>query len=43
MVSRDSGASWRRLSTDGTRSVAFDPLNPKRVFAATDDGVRRWE
>jgi photosystem II stability/assembly factor-like uncharacterized protein len=43
MVSRDSGANWRRLSDNGTRSVTFDPADPKRVFAATDEGVRRWE
>jgi photosystem II stability/assembly factor-like uncharacterized protein len=43
MVSRDSGANWRRLSANGTRSLAFDPDDPRRVFAATDEGVRRWE
>jgi len=43
IVSRDSGANWRRLSTETTRSVAFDPLDPRRVFVATDEGVLRIE
>jgi len=43
MVSRDSGANWYRLSTGATRSIAFDPADPRRVFVATDEGVVRIE
>jgi photosystem II stability/assembly factor-like uncharacterized protein len=43
IVSRDSGANWYRLSAEATRSVAFDPVDPRRVFVATDDGVLRIE
>jgi photosystem II stability/assembly factor-like uncharacterized protein len=41
IVSRDSGANWYRLSAEATRSVAFDPGDPHRIFVATDEGVRR--
>ena len=35
--SNDSGTSWRRLSSDSTRSLAFDPAAPGRIFIATDE------
>ena len=41
IVSRDGGANWYRLSSDATRSLAFDPDDPHRIFAATDKGVMR--
>jgi hypothetical protein len=43
MVSRDSGANWRRLSTLAARSLAFDPEDSRRIFVATDSGVLRIE
>jgi photosystem II stability/assembly factor-like uncharacterized protein len=43
LVSRDSGANWYRLSTDATRSVAFDHDDPRRIFVATNEGVQRIE
>jgi len=41
IVSRDSGVSWYRLSANATRSVAFDPDDPHRIFVATNEGVLR--
>jgi len=43
IVTRDSGANWYRLAAEATRSVAFDPADPRRVFVATDEGVLRIE
>lgn len=33
----DGGTTWRRLSTQSTRSIAFDPYRPGRIFVATDE------
>jgi photosystem II stability/assembly factor-like uncharacterized protein len=33
----DGGVSWRALSTQSTRSIAFDARQPDRIFLATDD------
>jgi photosystem II stability/assembly factor-like uncharacterized protein len=33
----DSGKNWRQLSSESTRSVAFDPAEVNRIFVATDD------
>jgi photosystem II stability/assembly factor-like uncharacterized protein len=33
----DGGASWRALSSQATRSIAFDARQPDRIFVATDD------
>jgi photosystem II stability/assembly factor-like uncharacterized protein len=43
IVSRDNGATWYRLSAEATRSVAFDSVDSRRVFVATDEGVERIE
>ncbi len=40
--SLNGGVTWARLSTEATRSIAFDPIDPARLFVATDDaGVLR--
>jgi photosystem II stability/assembly factor-like uncharacterized protein len=41
LVSRDNGFSWYRLTDAAARAVAFDPADPRRVFVATDQGVKR--
>jgi photosystem II stability/assembly factor-like uncharacterized protein len=33
----DGGVNWRALSTQSTRSIAFDARQPERIFIATDD------
>jgi photosystem II stability/assembly factor-like uncharacterized protein len=33
----DGGTTWHRLSTQSTRSIAFDPFRPGRIFVATDE------
>ena len=33
----DGGASWRRMTNKSTRSIAFDPFRPGRIFVATDE------
>jgi photosystem II stability/assembly factor-like uncharacterized protein len=43
IVSPDSGATWYRLLADAVRSLAFDPVDPHRIFVATDKGVLRIE
>ncbi len=35
--SEDSGTTWRRMSMHSARSIAFDPVQPNRIFLATDD------
>ncbi len=35
--SLDGGVTWHRLSTQATRSIAFDPFHPGRIFVATDE------
>jgi len=35
--------TWRTLSRRSVRSVAFDPVDPRRVFVATDEGILRSE
>jgi photosystem II stability/assembly factor-like uncharacterized protein len=37
--SSDSGATWHRISTEPARSIAFDGVDPRRIFVATDHGV----
>jgi photosystem II stability/assembly factor-like uncharacterized protein len=39
--SPDGGATWRRLSEGTVRSIAFDPIDPRRIFVATDKGILR--
>lgn len=40
--STDSGTTWRQLSAHSTRSLSFDPVNPERMFVATDEaGILR--
>jgi ligand-binding sensor domain-containing protein len=41
--SLDGGATWRKLSAQTARSIAFDPVDPGRIFVATDQGVLRIE
>lgn len=42
--SNDSGLTWRKLSDDASRAVAFDPTTPSRIFVATDQhGILRSE
>lgn len=42
--STDSGTSWTRLSSDSTRYISFDPVEPGRIFIAADDtGLFRSE
>ena len=33
----DNGKTWRRLTAQSTRSIAFDPARPNRIFVATDE------
>jgi photosystem II stability/assembly factor-like uncharacterized protein len=35
--SMDGGNTWRRLTTQPTRWIAFDPARPNRIFVATDE------
>jgi photosystem II stability/assembly factor-like uncharacterized protein len=35
--STDAGATWRRVSGESTRSIAFDLRHDDRMFVATDD------
>ena len=40
--SLDSGDTWKKISSQSTRWIAFDPVNPNRVFAATvEAGLQR--
>jgi len=39
--SSDSGTSWKRLSSEITRSIAFDPRHERRIYVATDAGLFR--
>jgi photosystem II stability/assembly factor-like uncharacterized protein len=39
--SADGGNTWRRLTVQSTRWIAFDPVRPNRVFIATDEGLFR--
>ena len=41
LLSEDAGATWRMLSGRSVRSLAFDPVDPRRVFLATDVGILR--
>jgi hypothetical protein len=41
LLSPDGGATWRTLWGRSVRSVAFDPLNARRIFLATDEGILR--
>jgi len=41
--SLDGGSTWRKLSAQTARSIAFDPVDPDRIFVATDQGVLRIE
>jgi photosystem II stability/assembly factor-like uncharacterized protein len=41
LVSADGGTTWRKLSPRTARSVTFDPVEPHRVFVATDEGILR--
>ena len=41
--SPDGGATWRRLSGETVRSIAFDPVDPRRIFVASDQGFLRSE
>ncbi|MDQ6676024.1 MAG: YCF48-related protein [Acidobacteriota bacterium] len=42
--SNDSGVTWRKLSDDASRAIAFDPTTPGRIFVATDQrGILRSE
>lgn len=43
LQSPDGGATWRHVSRPTTRSVAFDPVDPRHVFVATDEGILRSE
>ena len=43
LQSLDGGVSWRRLSQQGVRSIAFDSANLQRMFVATDLGILRSE
>jgi hypothetical protein len=35
--SMDSGGTWRSLSAQSTRWIAFDPKRPNRIFVAADE------
>lgn len=35
--STDAGVTWRKVSPDATRWIAFDPAKPGRIFIATDE------
>lgn len=37
--SLDGGATWRKVLSPSTRSIAFDPFDPRRVLVATDQGI----
>jgi photosystem II stability/assembly factor-like uncharacterized protein len=40
--STDGGANWKKVSSDATRSIAFDPQKPGRLYIATDEaGLQR--
>jgi photosystem II stability/assembly factor-like uncharacterized protein len=40
--STDAGVTWRRVSSDATRWIDFDPAKPGRIFIATDEaGLQR--
>jgi len=40
--STNGGGSWHKVSSDATRSIAFDPTIPSRVYIATDEaGLQR--
>jgi photosystem II stability/assembly factor-like uncharacterized protein len=41
--SPDGGTTWHRRFAEAARSIAFDPVDSRRIFVATDLGVLRSE
>jgi len=37
--SLDKGETWQRLYKEPVRAIAFDPIDPQRMFVATDRGI----